>query len=132
VTVRCRGPHLARRSSRLAALGLLVLSGLAVMPGSAAAPRMTVTPAQGPVDDRVRVRVIGLPARTPVTLSARTTDVRGAAWSSRITLQTTAHGAVDTRGDMSLFWKMKPSRRALALSTLTWGHSGEAGTLARD
>jgi dienelactone hydrolase len=111
-------PHVQPRGlAFLSALGL-ALTLWNVVPGSAARPQLTVTPTQGLVDARVRVRVVGLPSRAHVTLAAKTVDFQGNSWSSSVKLGADARGVVDTRGDMSLFWTMRPARHALAQTSL--------------
>ncbi|HEY2938062.1 MAG TPA: acyl-CoA thioesterase/bile acid-CoA:amino acid N-acyltransferase family protein [Gaiellaceae bacterium] len=90
-----------------------MLGSLASLAGAV----ITVSPASALVDRSVDVRVVGLPARAPVTLTASTVDYAGNAWTSRVTFRSNRRGVVDTHSDMRLFWSMQPRKESLAKSS---------------
>jgi dienelactone hydrolase len=80
--------------------------------------KIEVTPSVGLFDDVVTINVTGANPGSPVTVTARMTDIEGTEWSSRAVFTADASGAVDvskqapTQGTydgvepMGLFWSM--------------------------
>ncbi len=89
-----------------------------------AAPQVTfqISPNPGLMDDRIRIRLAGLPPVRSVTIRASSQDQRGCWWRSSVVLPIREDGSIDlseqapvsgsyTAVDaMGLFWSMQPDR----------------------
>jgi dienelactone hydrolase len=104
--------RLAGEGPTTPAIGVDSSTAAGARPGSAV--RISIEPARVRIDEKVRVRVVGLDPNETVVLRARTGDE----WSSHATFQADAIGAVDVRSapalsgtyhgidQMGLFWSM--------------------------
>ena len=87
----------------------------------ASRPVLTVTPAEGQIDEPRRITVTGLPPDALVAISARTLRSRGVVWDSQATFMADADGVVDLSRDapvggdyaevsaMGLLWSQHPA-----------------------
>ncbi len=88
---------------------------------AASRPVLTVTPAEGQIDEPRRITVTGLPPDALVAISARTLRSRGVVWDSQATFMADADGVVDLSRDapvggdyaevsaMGLLWSQHPA-----------------------
>jgi pimeloyl-ACP methyl ester carboxylesterase len=111
-----------------AAFGLLVVACASIASGAGQVAdnvhkaSFQVSPNPGLLDDRIAIRVTGLPANRGVTIRASSQDRRGHWWRSAAVFAVGGDGAIDLSAQapasgsykgadaMGLFWAMQPDR----------------------